>query len=156
MLRCVFFGYDWLRGHSFCLRLRVFRLLLIEKEIKAGSRHLLIIVILVLFLCIGFVHPIELISVVSLISINLLPLVHLVHLELLLAAFMLDLALPPFVADFAKLESDASILYLLNIVVFFDVLTKLLLALEEVLLAILFLLVAFPHRVLVTLHQPGS
>ena len=128
-----------------------------EEEIEAGTCQVFLILAIlriVFLLCIGFHHTFEIGSTTGLCSLNLLPFVNLVDFVLHFFPLVLYLTLASLIVDFSELESDATHLYLLKILVHF-VLTLLLLSIQEALLALLLMLVAFEQRCFVACHQFG-
>ena len=93
-----------------CFRLR-------EEEIKTRPGHFLILFFLLLS---GFLfdNSFKLLSVESLRGIYALPFVSFVHSELILAPFIFNLAAASFITHFSKLESDATLLYLPELLIF--------------------------------------
>lgn len=127
-----------------------------EKEVKAGTSEFLVIAILldVLLFYVGLHHSLEIGSATGLCRLNLLSLVDLVNFVLNFFPFMLNLTLASLVVDLAELESNSTLVYLLEVFVDFVAVLQLL-SVEEAFFAFLLLLVAFEERCFVAGHEFG-
>ena len=89
-----------------------------EKEVKTRPSHFTVIFIFCLLLDFrGCLDSLKDVSASRLSRLNLLPFMDIVYFLFDLSALVLDLAFALFVADFAKFKRDASLVYLLKILV---------------------------------------